>query len=325
VHNIKMGDVAVAEGYRPTFGQSPFALARGETFERNLLWDGAQDLIAQLVLHGILPDGATGLADLRLAMNGGKLGSLEAAIEVTKTLVADIANGEDPAKLPAVIAGATIRIPRGVMLPEAILIVDLVTVRSDGAPRELVVGEVKTYADRGGHTDRQSLAVARAQAGLYVHALELLLDELDLSDRLRVRHDGFLVLSRPGSNRPSIRAREDLRYQAERARRGFELLEAAAQGLPPFVPVRDDPIAAVRSSGTDFSDACLTFCDRAKKCHADALEAGNPAVLGDDVARFVGAVSLDRALALVRGEPPAGDAEVDLARRIAESERVVAP
>jgi hypothetical protein len=317
-----MADVAVAEGYQPTFGQSPFALARGSTFERNLLWNGAERLIEELVRKDVLPEGATGLADYRIGINGGPLGSLENAIDATKELMRELAKPDnpDPGSLPVVVAGATVRIPRGVMLPEAILILDTLAVRIDRAPRELIVGEVKTYPDRGGHTDPRSLAVARAQAGLYVHALELLLREIELHDKIRLRMDGFLVLTRPGSNLPSVRAREDLRFQVERARRGFELLELAAQGLPPFSPVEDDPIEAVRSCPTAYSEVCLTFCDRAQRCHREALAEGNPTVLGDDIVRFLGTIDLNRAVELLEGADPITDAETDFLRRVAEVE-----
>jgi hypothetical protein len=206
------------------------------------------------------------------------------------------------------------------MLPEAILILDVLAIRGDLEVPELIVGEVKTYPDRGGHTEAHDLAMARAQAGLYVHALEVLVGELGLTNSVRVRTDGFLVLSRPGSNRPSVRAGEDLRYQAERARRGFELLERAALGLPPFNPVGEDPIAAVIQSPTDYSEACLSFCDRAPKCHAEALAAGNPAVLGDDVARFLGTVDLYQTIELLHGSSPRTEAEADLARRIGQTD-----
>lgn len=322
VHNVRMADVAKADGVRSTFGQSPFALARGQVFERNLLWDEAEVLVEELTSKDVLPLGATGLRDLRIRANGGReLTTLESAIDATRQLVQSIAVGRGP--VPAVIAGATVRIPRGVMLPEAILILDVVAVRADGEVPELVVGEVKTYPDRGGHTDSHSLATARAQAGLYVHALEILVDELGLADRVHVSTAGFLVLTRPGSNRPSVRAGEDLRFQVERARRGFELLERAALGLPPFDPVGDDPIGAVQHAETSYSEACLSFCDRATKCHEEALAAGNPAVLGDDVARFLGSVNLHRAMELLDGAPPVDSAEEDLMRRIAESEGVL--
>src|SRR5690606_38904066 len=118
------------------------------------------------------------------------------------------------------VAGATISIPGGVMLPEAILVIDALVIRSDLTPPRLVVGEVKTYPDRGGYTDRTELATARAQAGVYLHGLRVVLrGELRLDDAVAVAEEGFLVLSRPGYSKPSVRAGEDLRYQAERAER----------------------------------------------------------------------------------------------------------
>lgn len=321
VHNIRMSDVAKHDGVQPSFGQSPFAIARGSTFERTLLYDKAQRLRDALIERDVLPSSAQGLEDLRIKLNGGPVRDLEAAIAATNKLVrrvADRASG-----LPCLVAGATIRIPRGVMFPEAILILDAVAVRTDDELPELIVGEVKTYPDRGGHTDPHELSTARAQAGLYVHALRLLVAELRLEDRVSVRTDGFLVLSRPGSNLPAVRAGEDLRYQAERARRGFELLERAAQGLPPFDPLGDDPIEAIARATTEYCEACVGFCDRAEKCQANALQAGDPAVLGDDVKRFLGPVDLHRAVELLDGNQPRDAAEEDLVRRIAEIDWMV--
>lgn len=319
VHNVKMADVAAVQGIKPTFGQSPFALARGTTFERQLLWDSGARLLNALIDKEVLPPGATGLEDLRVGMNGGPMSDLEHAIASTTELILRAA-GAKSGGVPALAAGATVKIPKGVILPEAILILDVLAIRTDRGLTELIVGEVKTYPDRGGHTDPHELAIARAQAGLYVHALGLVASELHLEDRIRVRTDGFLVLTRPGSNMPAIRAGEDLRFQAERARRGFELLEKAAQGLPPFDPVGADPIASVMDAPKEYSEACVSFCDLAEKCHADALAADLASVLGDDVQRFVGDIGLSRALALLHDAGPADEAEEDLVRRISEAD-----
>lgn len=324
VHNIKMADVARSEGFDPTFGQSPYALARGETFERNLLWNDGERLIKELVDKQVLPQGSDGLADFRITMNGGQLSSLEVAIEATRdfmTVLADAA--ADDRSFPSLVASATIRIPRGVMLPEAILIIDALAVRTDRDLPELIVGEIKTYADRGGHTDAHSLAVARAQAGLYVHAVELLVEELGLEDRVRVRTDGFLVLSKPGSNFPSVRAGEEFRFQAERARRGFELLEAAAQGLPPFQSLGRNPLDSVLQADVDYTENCMTFCDRAARCWEEAVAVGNPTILGENVRRFVGDLDLHRVMELLGGADPSSPAEIDFLRRVDEVEQGV--
>jgi hypothetical protein len=46
------------------------------------------------------------------------------------------------------------------------------------------------------------------------------------------------------------------------------------------------------------------------------MTSGDPVFLGEDVRQFLGAVSLDRALALLDGAPPFGLAEADLGRRL---------
>jgi hypothetical protein len=318
VHNVPMADVAKHEGHKPTMGQSPFAIQRGQTFERSLFRDEGEALRSALQAARLLPAEASGLADFRLRLNGGPFHSLDDARSATSAWFARLAERDHGVADPWLAAGATVSIPGGVMLPEAILVLDALVVRHDTRPRTLIVGEIKTYPDRGGFTDPSELATARAQAGVYVHGLELVLDELHLKQHVSVSNSGFLVLTRPGFNRPSIRPGEDLRYQATRARRGFELLRVAAEGLP-----RGSGKAGVEEicgAPVHYQDTCVTFCDRASLCRTRALEAGNAAALGDDVARFLGDISLTRALTLLGGAPPATPAEADLSRRFQDIE-----
>lgn len=335
VRNVRMVDVAKAEGITPSFGQSPFAIARGDQFERSLFYREGELILEGLIEKEVLPKASTGLLDLRLRMNGGtRVSTLDAALAESRSLlerVAEATTTRRRRKLPSVVAGPALKIPRGVMLPEAVLIIDALAIRTDRELPELIVGEVKTYPDRGGHTASSELAVARAQAGIYVHALDVVCAELHLTDQITIRRDGFLVLTRPGSNRPSVRAGEDLRYQAERARHGFELLEAAAQMLPselwalPDAEPPDELVAAIRGAETAYGEGCLAFCDRAPACHQSALTAGDPIVLGEDVRRFLGDVDLTRAMALLDGAHPADEAEEDVLRRILESDWIAGP
>jgi hypothetical protein len=204
------------------------------------------------------------------------------------------------------------------MLPEAILVLDALVIDRRDLPLTLVVGEIKTYPDRGGYTDVKELATARAQAGVYVHGLQLVIAELGLTEGLKVALKGFLVLTRPGFNRASVRSGEDLRYQAERARRGFALLRDAAEGLPKGSGRAGIP--EITTAEINYCEACVSFCDRAAVCRAKALAVGDGAILGDDVARFLGAIPLQRALALMEGAAAKTPAEHDLKRRIDETE-----
>jgi hypothetical protein len=319
VHNVRMVEVAKSVGLEPSFGQSPFAIARGQEFERQLLSRNGERLHTELIEARVLPPDAEGFLDLRLRMNGGaRVKTLDQAIHETNELISTVAERRDA---PSLVAGATVRIPRGVMLPEAILILDALVVLANPRPT-LMVGEIKSYPDRGGYTERGELASARAQAGLYVHALDVVVAALGREHEVDVARDGFLVLTKPGSNWPSIRAGEDLRYQAKRAERGFELLERAAQILPEHVASDDEPLderlrREVLEGEHRYSEACLSFCDLAPRCHDEARDRGDAIILGDDLRRFVGGIPLDRVADLMGGTEPVDDVERDFVARIA--------
>lgn len=319
VHNVRLEKAAEAIGLDVSFGQSPFAIARGNRFEAGLFFDDAQKLRRALERQGCLPLGSAGFLDLRLQMNGGtRVASVDQALRQTEYWLHRIA--ADPSASESIVAAPMIKIPKGVILPEALLIIDVVTVTTtvDGRAR-VTVGEVKVFPDRGGHTDPQQLASARAQAGVYEHAMRLAVGALGLAEDIDVATDGFLVFTWPGSNSPSVRAHEDLTYQAIRAERGFDRLEQVALGV-----VRDDDFSAdnpaliqrVLEAPTDYSEACLSFCDLAPRCHALALAADSPIILGGEVARFLGESTISRALELLTGAEPADDREADLQRRL---------
>jgi hypothetical protein len=319
VHNVRLDKAAEALGIDATFGQSPFAITRGNRFEAGLFFDEAARLRAALERKGVLPDASAGFLDLRLRMNGGtRVRSIDQAIAETTAWLQLIA--AHPGSGESIVAAPMIKIPKGVILPEALLIIDVVTVTIgvEGRAR-ITVGEVKVFPDRGGHTDPQQLASARAQAGIYRHALQLSVAALGIGDEVDVAADGFLVFTWPGSNSPSIRAHEDLVYQAIRAERGFERLEEVAKSI-----VREDDFAAdnptlvkrVLEAPTDYLEACLSFCDLAPRCHASAMSADDPIVLGDDVKRLLGDITVARAIELLNGAKPADEREQDLQRQM---------
>lgn len=319
VHNVRLDKAARAAGLDVSFGQSPFALARGNRFEAGLFYEGAAKLRAALERRTCLAEGSVGFLDLRLKLNGGtRITTIDQALRETEDWLRRIATAPDEAE--SIVAAPMIKIPKGVILPEALLIIDAVTVTTtvDGRAR-VTVGEVKVFPDRGGHTDPQQLASARAQAGVYEHAMRLAVEALGLADAIDVATHGFLVFTWPGSNSPSVRANEDLTYQAIRAERGFDRLEEVALGV-----VRDDDFSAdnpaliqrVLDAPTDYSEACLAFCDLAPRCHARAVESDDPIILGGEVSRFLGETTISRALELMAGVEPGDDREADLQRQL---------
>lgn len=322
VHNVRLDHAAKAAHLDPSFGQSPFAIARGDRFEAGLFTDDAGKLRAALERKSVLPAESAGLLDLRLKMNRGtRIVSVDQALAETDGWLRRLA--AHPSTAESIVAGPMIKIPRGVILPEALLIIDVVAVTEtvDGRAK-LTIGEIKVFPDRGGHTDPQQLASARAQAGIYRHALQLSVAALGITDEVDVAMEGFLVFTWPGSNSPSVRAGEDLTYQAIRAQRGFDRLEAVAQSI-----VRDDDFAAdnpalirrVLEAPTDYSEACLSFCDLAPRCHARAVDNDDSAVLGDEIKRFLGDTTVSRAIELLNGAEPVSEREQDLRRQLADA------
>ena len=324
VHNVKMGAVARRENpTAPKEGQSVFALARGRRFEAGLVANGGEKLLRAMAVRQMFAGPDPRFLDFRISINGGPLVDIDDAIDHTEDFLRTLAAEGSFAKgsFEGVVSSATLRIPKGVMLPEATLIIDALSVRLDGGRPVVSVGEIKTYADRGGHTSKSDLAHARAQMGLYVHALAMVLEQLGLADLVELSLEGFLVLTNPGSNNPTVRVGEDLRYQAERARKGFELMEAAARDMSDMVG--DDEgegpkslFDMVLAAPTSFADACLSFCERAPSCYAKAIANGDGAALGDDIDRFLNGLSLHRADELMGGARPRNDIERDFLRRM---------
>src|SRR5206468_4985034 len=113
---------------------------------------------------------------------------------------------------------------------------------------------------------------------------------------------------------PSIRANEDLKYQAMRAQRGFNQLEAAANAVVEEHGAAN--VQTVLSAPTAYESACIAFCDRASTCFKRALDAGNATILGEDVARFLGPVDLTRAMELLGGDKPHTEAERNLVTQL---------
>jgi hypothetical protein len=111
VHGVAMAEVVKREGGTPTMGQSPFALARGQTFERALFRDEAAVLREALITAQVLPKSTGGFRDFRLRQSGGPFGTLNEARTATASFLRDVAAAGPARALPSVIAGAVVRIP----------------------------------------------------------------------------------------------------------------------------------------------------------------------------------------------------------------------
>lgn len=321
VFDIRMSGIAEKDLKREMPGPSPFALAFGITFEDALFKNNAERFREELLHHKLIPNENIEFMDFRTKRNRGPLADTENARQKTEEFFNTLPRKVDGEKY-YLIAGATISVPGRSMLPEAILILDAIFVKASvvkGSEQcwELKVGEIKTYPDRGGFTDKTQLGTARAQAGVYAYGLRVTLEKLGLGKKIRVSQFGFLVFSKPGANFPSIRPNEELTFQIERAARGFERLrEVASESLPEG---RADE--AVQEADVAYTENCFTFCPRAAHCYKVELERGNPVVLGQDVARFTSGINLARVVDLISGKSkPENLTESEFVERFQDAE-----
>jgi len=320
VLNVKMTEVAKSLGYDPEFGQSPFAITRGLQFEGWLFKENAKVLHSSLVKTGMLREDESGLLDFRLTMNGGpKLKSIDQAIEKSTELLKSLSQPSQKSS-SAIVAGLSVRIPKGVMLPEATLIIDAALVTRINDSYLIRVGEIKVFPDRGGHTDPGEISTARAQAGVYQHALSLAVKALNLENPPVVDTTGFLVFTWPGSNSPVIRPNEDLTFQALRAEQGFENLDDIAQNLIQNKPKDvSDHFEWVSHSRTEYRESCWGFCDLAARCQDIAIAEDRAIILGRDAARALGTVTVTRAVELMEGSIALTDFEKSLQSQLQDS------
>jgi hypothetical protein len=83
---VSMVSVAEREGLTSSMGQSPFALQRGQRFERQLFRNDAELLRMELENARVLPKGSQGFADFRLRLHGGSCANLNDARQRTREL-----------------------------------------------------------------------------------------------------------------------------------------------------------------------------------------------------------------------------------------------
>jgi hypothetical protein len=315
--------IAAYAGFPAPFGQSRFALARGNAFEAQVKADGAAQLLTLLREHLNLPIPEAHYDDLTEV---GGSASLDLRHVKTKTLLAraaaaDTAEGTmfDHPLLRLAVGGRY-----------AFLEPDLIAFQLHG--RYHVI-EVKSFAVIDGQADGDRVAAAAIQSAVYVLALRDALAEQHIPPEA-VSHETILVCPRDFSNRPvatSLDVRKQLtvlRRQLSRMDRIDDLLGLLPRDLtfdldpdPNGVPRREpaDLTTAIRQVEARYAPDCLSACEMCFFCRAEAR--GCTAALGRDVREELGGVEhVATVLRLARGTDRSGAdlAEAaDLLRRAA--------
>ncbi|MFC9543632.1 hypothetical protein ACFTXK_03140 [Streptomyces sp. NPDC056956] len=291
--------LARALGAPSAFGQSQFALVRGNAFEAKVKADGGTELLRlaheRLDRSAEPPTGAH-VPDLSAVGPAGRAARTALALREataspgTWTLL-------DHPMLALDVAGSVAHLE-----PDAVI------VHPDGS---WTVVEIKSFPMLDGAADPAKVGAATRQAAVYVLALEEVAARLDPAPR--VRHRILLVCPKDFSNLPTASTVDVRKQRAVTARQLARLtrVEDIADALPegicfsPELPA-EELTAAVEAVPATYAPECLSTCELAFHCRDRSRASGAVTPLGRPVrAELGGLTTVEDVLAAARGE--AGD------------------
>ncbi|MFF4008310.1 hypothetical protein [Streptomyces sp. NPDC001717] len=293
--------LASALGSPAAFGQSQFAIVRGNSFEAKVKGDGGAELLRLVHEHlgaGAEPPGRGALVpDLAAAGPEGR--AARTALALREATAAGTWTLLDHPMLALEVAGSP-----------AYLEPDAVVVHPDG---RWTVVEIKSFPMIDGSADSAKVGAAARQAAVYVLALEKTARKLTGAE---VGHTVLLVCPKDFSNLPTAsavdvrRERSVTLRQLERLTRVDELAAALPEGLS-FDPERtaEELAEAVAAVDASYAPECLAACELAFHCRERARAAGEVTSLGRSVRGELGSLTtIEAALAAAAaGAGPEGD------------------
>ncbi|MFI2432398.1 hypothetical protein [Streptomyces sp. NPDC018693] len=295
--------LASALGSPSAFGQSQFALTRGNAFEAKVKADGGAELL-RLVRERLdpatEPPVSAAVPDLTAIGPEGRTARTALALREATEAAAGTPGGWtllDHPMLALDVAGSP-----------AYLEPDAVVVHPDGS---WTVVEIKSFPMLDGAADPAKVGAAARQAAVYVLALEEIAARLDPAPRVRERV--LLVCPKDFSNQPTASAVDVRKQRAVTARQLARLtrIQDIADTLPegtcfaPDLPA-DQLTAAVESVPATYAPECLSACELAFHCRARSRTTGAVTTLGRSVRADLGALTtVEDVLAAARGD--AGD------------------
>ncbi|WP_434743008.1 hypothetical protein [Micromonospora sp. SH-82] len=303
-------------GFPARFGQSRFAITRGNAFEAQLKADGGTVLLGLVAdrLGVPVPERATWTdlgddADRRTDRHERSADSLLAAARPQT----DAAALFDHPLLGLVVAGQRVHLEP-----------DLVAARLAG--RWHVV-EIKSFPVVDGQADPGKVAAAAIQSAVYVLALRDLLTAAGHDAEL-VSTDVVLVCPRDFGNQP-VASLVDVRKQLLVLRRQLDRMDridTVLAGVP--VDFTADPeadpavvTAALRRVDARYAPECLASCELAYFCRDETR--GQTGALGRPVREALGGVAtVGEVLALAAGEQTGGPEQAEAAALLRSAARL---
>lgn len=311
---IDKGLLAGHAGFPAPFGQSQYAITRGNAFEAQVKADGCAELLRLLRDRLGLPIPEVAYHDLDTV--GGRTGR-DVRYQRTRGLLRRAL--DDPGDAGTLFDHPMLRLEVAGQL--AHLEPDVIAFRVRG---RFHIVEIKSFAVVDGQAEPDQVAAAARQAAVYVLALRAMLAEFGAPDDA-VSHEIVLVTPENFANRPTatmIDVRPQLAVltrQLARMTRVDRIVDALPDGLTLDPAAYDDGAqmaAAVQTIDARYAPDCMSSCELALLCRDEAHACGSTGVLGRAVRDDLGGIeSVRTALALATGEI---DAAADLAETAAQ-------
>lgn len=309
-------------GVPPNEGQSPFALAMGQRFEKRMLENGAASLFALYRERGLLAVQEIKFIAVDDFAPGSSPKALQKRAGETRRLL-DAKRRGDP-NAPNIIVKPRLSVDL-VGVPHAIEPDFLVATDADSFYR---VGELKSYPDRGGKTDPADIRSACRQAAVGVVGLRQTLRTFGVNSAAALAvADADLVLRVTGLFMPTLN-RMAIPGEVDSVERAIGEAPTNLQELEALLPTDASfqDAATIAAVPNNYRPSCKEHCAMWEHCRAQALEQRHPVVLGDQAAELLApAGSIERGLELMRGQgqPPRNTAEATLADELRAADAVL--
>ncbi|MET7753922.1 hypothetical protein ABZT27_04315 [Streptomyces sp. NPDC005389] len=286
--------LAAKLGSPAPFGQSQFAIVRGNSFEAKVKADGGRELLR---LIGVEDPSTVSVPELAAAGPEGRVA--RTALALREATAAGAWTLLDHPLLALEVAGSPVYLEP-----------DAVVVRPDGG---WTVVEIKSFPMVDGAADASKVGAAARQAAVYVLALERV---AAVTEGAKVAQSVLLVCPKDFSNLPTAsvvdvrKQRSVTRRQLDRLTRIDEIAAALPEGVSFDVAERsaEELTAAVECVPHQYAPECLAACELAFHCRSRARQADAVETLGRSVRGELGGLTtVGAVLAAARGEE--GDPE----------------
>lgn len=286
--------LAAKLGSPAPFGQSQFAIVRGNSFEAKVKADGGRELLRLL---GVGEPGAVLLPDLSASGPQGR--TARTALALREATAAGAWSLLDHPLLALEVAGSPVYLE-----PDAVVV---------GPDGRWTVVEIKSFPMIDGAADASKVGAAARQSAVYVLALER---TAALTEGATVAQSVLLVCPKDFSNVPTAsvvdvrKQRSVTLRQLGRLTRIEEIADALPEGTSFDVAERSpaELAEAVECVPHAYAPECLAACELAFHCRARARAAGAVETLGRAVRGELGGLTtIGAVLSASRGET--GDPE----------------